>query len=70
MFTPRQVRISKMLRHTSIETTHRYYARIRSEVAFEEFERIWDAPTISVGKPRIDFQPAREVRDPRVPVPR
>ena len=48
MFTPRQVRISKMLRHTSIETTHRYYARIRSEVAFEEFERICDTPTISV----------------------
>ncbi len=45
---PRQVPISKMLRHTSIETTQRYYARIRSEVAFEEFERIWDTPTISV----------------------
>lgn len=42
--------ISKMLRHTSIETTQRYYARIRSEVAFEEFERIWDTPTISVQK--------------------
>ncbi|MCK4456553.1 MAG: hypothetical protein KAW39_02300 [Thermoplasmata archaeon] len=59
---PRQVPISKMLRHTSIETTQRYHARIRSEVAFEGFERIWEAPTISVQEPRIDSQPSREVR--------
>jgi integrase len=42
--------VSKMLRHTSVATTEKYYARIRSEVAFEEFERMWEQPIVSVQK--------------------
>jgi hypothetical protein len=30
--------------------TEKYSARIRSEVAFEEFERMWEQPTLSVQK--------------------
>lgn len=42
--------ISKMLRHTNVATTEKYYARIRSEVAFEKFERMWEQPIVSVQK--------------------
>ncbi len=42
--------VSKVLRHTSVATTERYYARIRGEVALEKFEMYWEQPIVSVQK--------------------
>jgi integrase len=37
--------VSKCLRHSSTKTTETWYARIRSENAFSQLRRLWEAPT-------------------------
>jgi len=33
--------VSRALRHRSTRTTEQYYARIRTETAFQELENLW-----------------------------
>jgi integrase/recombinase XerD len=40
--------VSRALRHSSTATTERFYARIRTERAWDELERIWEAPVVRV----------------------
>ena len=40
--------VSKALRHSSTATTERFYARIRTERAWDDLERLWEAPTVQV----------------------
>lgn len=43
--------VSKALRHSSTATTERFYARIRTERAWDDLERLWEAPTVQVNSP-------------------
>jgi len=36
--------VSKALRHSSTATTERFYARIRTERAWDDLERVWETP--------------------------
>jgi len=40
--------VSKALRHSSTVTTERFYARIRSEKAWDTLEALWERPKISI----------------------
>ncbi len=40
--------VSKALRHSSTATTERFYARIRTERAWDDLERVWEAPVLQV----------------------
>lgn len=40
--------VSKALRHSSTATTERFYARIRTERAWDDLERVWEAPVLRV----------------------
>jgi len=43
--------VSKALRHSSTATTERFYARIRTERAWDDLERAWEAPLVKVNSP-------------------
>lgn len=45
---------SRALRHTSVATTEKFYARIRNKAAWESLERAWETP--SVQKSLIDVK--------------
>ena len=38
--------VSKALRHTTVATTEKFYARIRSKAAWDSLERAWEAPSV------------------------
>jgi integrase len=38
--------VSKALRHSSTATTERFYARIRTERAWDDLERVWETPIV------------------------
>ena len=40
--------VSKALRHSSTATTERFYARIRTEKAWNDLERLWETPDIRI----------------------
>lgn len=46
-----RIPLSKDLRHSSTATTERFYARIRTERAWDDLERLWEAPTVRVNSP-------------------
>lgn len=41
--------VSRGMRHASTKTTEKFYARIRSDHAFREFERVFAMPKVAVG---------------------
>jgi len=43
--------VSKALRHSSTATTERFYARIRTERAWDDLEHLWEAPVVKVNSP-------------------
>jgi len=43
--------VSKALRHSSTATTERFYARIRTERAWDDLERVWETPVVRVNSP-------------------
>lgn len=40
--------VSKALRHTTVATTEKFYARIRSNRAWDALERAWETPQVDV----------------------
>ncbi len=40
--------VSKALRHTTVATTEKFYARIRSNRAWDALERAWETPRVDV----------------------
>jgi len=43
--------VSRALRHSSTATTERFDARIRTERAWDDLERLWEAPAVRVNSP-------------------